>query len=1098
MEDILAEARKQHASHAGEDGEVDLETFRTCVAFCEPMYADRLFKILDKDGSAGLSLQEWEEGVRRVYSEKEIERLQILFDVFVTEGEGAIDTSAVKAILIEALGGEDHTFSEEYVDSLVQLLIEEAAKDLEDEEDCRLDFEEFEELMNKFPALSTHLVKSTTGWFRNIIKAGSKTTLPRPKESSRTRSCCPNCQTTELLNRSPSGVAIFLYFSVSAGLIAERVLRFLANNSEITGFDILARVCGQLLNLNCMLVVVLMLRVTLTLIRSSKVAFWLPIDQHIDFHKAVGVVILILSILHTGGHIGNFIMVAPSMNITVAEALFTTKSQVGWVAGTACPTGWALLVLIIIMFIGAQSFVRRRGHFELFYFSHILYAPTLILLVIHGPSFWKWFVAPGAIFVVEKLYRFKWIRRLAYGRTFVQEGILLPSKVTHLVLDRPESFSFNPGDYVFINIPKIAKFEWHPFTISSAPEYRGHIWLHIRAVGTWTTKVNEYFDEKRKRWEATMPTLKSRRLAVSNFQFSPAELMIQERRMSHQIDAFRSSIRSKVSASGSSLRSMRSRANTGGSSMRSISRRLHGHDVGAEENALSNHLLERERRMNHFNRVSNGGLNSTSGHAHEGHINIAFEIENDGAGNEKESVPMAEQNLQQGSNLLSVSRIDDILEEDEDSKSLVMGQSDSQDISTVEPYLNSKERKPSDNLNILNTQKKQHTADLDLCNVSLEDKLDIENNKIGDNTGETTNVTAANNGGEDSECKNSENSHMDHGNEDVATSDESYKRENSDSGNVSDDKESRTSMEKYKPSDGSTKEDKSEKSENSDKSEDEEDDILPPDFKPPPLRRLGTSNSMTGHNRNRRMTLCQRRLSTWEAVSSGQNFAMTKQKPFIYNIDPAADTTLNELLEVFIDGPYGSPSSHIFQAEHAVLVAGGIGVTPFASILQSILLRYQREKNVCPKCNHAWLDELPCTLYNLKKVDFFWLCRDQSSFEWFVSLLAQLEMEQEDLDNLDDSIIDFHIYMTAAKTDMRSVLQQITFDLNHQVEARDAITGLRTKTQPGRPNWDEEFQKLKNLKKGRVTIFYCGPPGLAVVLGKKAAEYGFGFRKESF
>ena len=40
-----------------------------------------------------------------------------------------------------------------------------------------------------------------------------------------------------------------------------------------------------------------------------------------------------------------------------------------------------------------------------------------------------------------------------------------------------------------------------------------------------------------------------------------------------------------------------------------------------------------------------------------------------------------------------------------------------------------------------------------------------------------------------------------------------------------------------------------------------------------------------------------------------------------------------------VDGPFGSPSSNIYRAEHAVLVGTGIGVTPFASILQSIMMR---------------------------------------------------------------------------------------------------------------------------------------------------------------
>lgn len=34
---------------------------------------------------------------------------------------------------------------------------------------------------------------------------------------------------------------------------------------------------------------------------------------------------------------------------------------------------------------------------------------------------------------------------------------------------------------------------------------------------------------------------------------------------------------------------------------------------------------------------------------------------------------------------------------------------------------------------------------------------------------------------------------------------------------------------------------------------------------------------------------------------------------------------------------------------------------------------------------------------NLRKVDFFWINRDQRSFEWFVNLLSQLEIEQAEL-----------------------------------------------------------------------------------------------------
>lgn len=69
-----------------------------------------------------------------------------------------------------------------------------------------------------------------------------------------------------------------------------------------------------------------------------------------------------------------------------------------------------------------------------------------------------------------------------------------------------------------------------------------------------------------------------------------------------------------------------------------------------------------------------------------------------------------------------------------------------------------------------------------------------------------------------------------------------------------------------------------------------------------------------------------------------------------------------------MDGPYGAPSSHIFRAEHAVLIAAGIGVTPFASILQSIMHRYYADRQICPCCNSSWASRMPDSIMNLKKV----------------------------------------------------------------------------------------------------------------------------------
>ena len=63
-------------------------------------------------------------------------------------------------------------------------------------------------------------------------------------------------------------------------------------------------------------------------------------------------------------------------------------------------------------------------------------------------------------------------------------------------MTRPKRFTYQPGDYIFLNIPAIAKYEWHPFTISSSPEQQEQIWVHVRSVGTWTNKLYKYFEEQ--------------------------------------------------------------------------------------------------------------------------------------------------------------------------------------------------------------------------------------------------------------------------------------------------------------------------------------------------------------------------------------------------------------------------------------------------------------------------------------------------------------------------------------------------------------------------------------------------------------------------
>ena len=64
------------------------------------------------------------------------------------------------------------------------------------------------------------------------------------------------------------------------------------------------------------------------------------------------------------------------------------------------------------------------------------------------------------------------------------------------------------------------------------------------------------------------------------------------------------------------------------------------------------------------------------------------------------------------------------------------------------------------------------------------------------------------------------------------------------------------------------------------------------------------------------------------------------------------------------------------------------------------------------------------------------------------------------------------------------------------------LTGLKTRTKAGRPDWDRVFQRLEDENKSaggrKVSVFYCGNPQLVKDLQEKCDQFEFDFRKEIF
>jgi predicted ferric reductase len=107
----------------------------------------------------------------------------------------------------------------------------------------------------------------------------------------------------DYIHQNPSKVtAVMFYFLLNAALFTWVAYE----RRKESVWIIVARTHGMCLNFNSVFILVLMLKSSLTWLRSSWVGKYLPVDQHIKYHKAVAVIIFILSILHTIGHLGRY------------------------------------------------------------------------------------------------------------------------------------------------------------------------------------------------------------------------------------------------------------------------------------------------------------------------------------------------------------------------------------------------------------------------------------------------------------------------------------------------------------------------------------------------------------------------------------------------------------------------------------------------------------------------------------------------------------------------------------------------------------------------------------------------------------------------
>ncbi|KAG2772864.1 hypothetical protein PC129_g19887 [Phytophthora cactorum] len=177
---------------------------------------------------------------------------------------------------------------------------------------------------------------------------------------------------------------------------------------------------------------------------------------------------------------------------------------------------------------------------------------------------------------------------------------------------------------------------------------------------------------------------------------------------------------------------------------------------------------------------------------------------------------------------------------------------------------------------------------------------------------------------------------------------------------------------------------------------------------------------------------------------------------------------------IYVDGPFGSPAQDYARYREVVLIAGGIGVTPFASILKNIL--YQWESYRCGYCRNI---RFPPN-FHLQKIYFYWVTRNQRSLTWFANTMNQLS--EMDTDNR----LEIHTFYTAKSLDDVIGPLEALQTFIHATEGQDIVSGLQTKqkTHFGRPDWNAELSRIARNHiqlepldeiSEEIGVFFCGP-----------------------
>jgi len=213
----------------------------------------------------------------------------------------------------------------------------------------------------------------------------------------------------------------------------------------------------------------------------------IPFERAIWYHKLSARLAYVNGLMHAyvaffhPDNIGEDVLPPPSTfegsDPDFGQFLFADQVNTG---------GTMLMVFMTLMMVTALPIVRHRI-FEVFYYLHIIFVASMIACAFFHTGILLPLLAAvtwGLDLVIRKVcmacYRYP---RKASVR-------IISDTVVELCFPKTDGFDYNAGQYIYLAIPELSLFEWHPFSLSSSPEQKV-VTLHIRKAGSWTSALYE-------------------------------------------------------------------------------------------------------------------------------------------------------------------------------------------------------------------------------------------------------------------------------------------------------------------------------------------------------------------------------------------------------------------------------------------------------------------------------------------------------------------------------------------------------------------------------------------------------------------------------